>query len=48
MVEQKTNKENKKKGFFSSLIEKLDKKMEEKSKKSPCCGSDKGKGSSCC
>ena len=27
----------KKKGFLSKLMEKLDKKMEEKSKEKPCC-----------
>ena len=37
-----------KKGFFSGMFEKLDKKMEEKAKTQPCCKpSDKG-GSSCC
>ncbi len=37
----------KKKGFFSGLLEKLDKKMEEKAKERKCCsGSNKGK--SCC
>lgn len=41
-------KPKKKKGFFGKMIEKLDKKMEEKAKKSSCCGSDKDKGSSCC
>ena len=37
-----------KKGFFSGMFEKLDKKMEEKAKSGPCCkSSDKG-GNSCC
>lgn len=40
---------NEKKGFFSKMIDKLDKKMEEKAKEAPCCGdSDKDDGSSCC
>ena len=43
------NKTEKKKSFFGKLIEKLDKKMEEKAKAKPCCdGKDKGKGKSCC
>ena len=38
-----------KKGFFAKLIEKLDKKIEEKAKAKPCCGSDdKKEGKSCC
>lgn len=42
-------KENKKRSFFARLFDKLDKKMEEKAKSSPCCckPSDKG-GNSCC
>jgi len=41
---------DRKKGFFAGLIEKLDKKMEEKAKKqgSCCSGNKKGDGSSCC
>ncbi len=43
------NKPEKKKGFFGKLIEKLDKKMEEKAKAKPCCDpKDKDKGKSCC
>jgi len=43
------NKPEKKKSFFGKLIEKLDKKMEEKTKTKPCCDSkDKDKGKSCC
>lgn len=38
-----------KKGFISRLMETLDKKMEEKAKKTPCCSSGtKKKGPSCC
>jgi len=42
-------KEGKKKSFFARLFDKLDKKMEEKAKSSPCCckPSDKGDGSCC-
>lgn len=48
MAEEKKNNsqketDTKKKGFFIRFIEKIDKKMEEKSKKNSCC---KGKG--CC
>lgn len=47
MKEQKA--EEKKKGFFSKLIEKLDKKLEAKSKQSGCCcGPKNDKGDSCC
>ena len=43
------NKSEKKKSFFSKLIDKLDKKMEEKVKARPCYDSkDKNKGKSCC
>ncbi len=39
----------KKKGFMSKLIEKLDKKMEAKAKAKPCCDNkEKKKGKSCC
>lgn len=42
-------KPEKKKGFFARLLEKLDKNLEEKSKKKTCCGSGPdSKGSSCC
>ena len=40
-------KKEQKKGFLGKIIEKIDKKMEEKSKKTSCCGG-KDKGSSCC
>ena len=43
------NKPEKKKSIFGKLIEKLDKKMEEKAKAKPCCDSkDKNKDKSCC
>ncbi|MCC6758051.1 MAG: hypothetical protein IT395_00290 [Candidatus Omnitrophica bacterium] len=38
----------KSKGFFARLIERLDKKMEEKAKNNSCCSSDKSKGGKCC
>ncbi|MCA9395060.1 MAG: hypothetical protein KC900_12720 [Candidatus Omnitrophica bacterium] len=47
MSDKTKEKKNKKKGWFAGVLDKLDKKMEEKAKKSPCCGGD-GKGSSCC
>lgn len=45
---ENTKKESKLKKFFGSLAEKLDKSLEEKSKKTPCCGGNSSKGSSCC
>jgi hypothetical protein len=45
----KNTQDNKKTGFFARLIERLDKKMEEKAKAKFCCDSkDKDKGKSCC
>jgi hypothetical protein len=38
----------KKKGFLAKLIDRLDKKLEDKAKKSNCCSSGKSKGGSCC
>jgi len=48
MVDKPEEKKTKK-GFFSRMFEKLDKKMEEKAKSKSCCckPSDKG-GNSCC
>lgn len=50
MSKEEKNTGKEKKGFFSRLVEKLDRKLEDKAKKSSCCGSesDKNKGSSCC
>jgi len=43
------NAKEEKKGFISRILEKLDKKLAEKSKKSSCCDSgNEKKGSSCC
>ena len=48
-MENKTPKEEKKKGFFAKLFEKLDKKLEDKAKKTGCCcGPKKESGDSCC
>jgi len=38
----------KKKSFLAKLVEKLDKKMEEKAKTKPCCAKDKPRSKSCC
>ncbi|MFC1576486.1 hypothetical protein ACFL3J_02310 [Candidatus Omnitrophota bacterium] len=44
-----SNQKGKKKGFLARLIEKLDKKMEEKAKAKPCCESkSKDKDKPCC
>ena len=50
MVNNENNvKEVKKKSFFARLFDKLDKKMEEKSKSGSCCCKPSDKGdSSCC
>lgn len=37
----------KKKGMFGKFVEKLDKKMEKKSKEKKCCCDGDGKGSCC-
>jgi len=42
-------KKAKKKGFWARWLEKLDRKMEEKSKSKSCCGGDSdSRGGSCC
>lgn len=46
--EVNTKRENKKKGFFARLIEKVDRKIEEKARKSPCSCGPKGGNNSCC
>ena len=45
--ESKHKKENKLKKYFASMTEKLDKKLEEKSKGTKCYGDNSG-GHSCC
>ncbi len=48
-MKERSEEKKTKKGFFSRMFDKLDKKMEEKAKESKCCGgSDKSKGKSCC
>ena len=49
-MEEKLEGKKSKKGFFARLLDKLDKKMEEKSKSGCCCGSNGAKGDkkSCC
>ncbi|MBI4845150.1 MAG: hypothetical protein HY810_01530 [Candidatus Omnitrophica bacterium] len=47
--EKNGKKADKKKGFFAKIMDKLDKKLEEKAKGAGCCGnSDKNKGKPCC
>ncbi len=41
------NNQNKKKGFWKGLVEKLDKAMVEKANQSSCCGKE-SKGAKCC
>lgn len=49
MENEKNKTETDKKGWFAKLIEKIDKKMEAKSRQGCCCNSkDPKKGSSCC
>lgn len=52
MQNEKKDKKVEKKGFFKTLVDKIDKKMEEKSKQKPCCGSKETSGEensgSCC
>ena len=46
-MKNKTEEKKTRRGFFSRMFEKLNKKIEEKAKSQPCCKpSDKG-GSSC-
>ena len=49
MTQKNEEKQEKKKGFGGKLVDKLDKKMEQKVQKTSCCGgsSDK-KASPCC
>jgi len=48
-VADKTGGRKDKKGFFSRMLDKLDKQFEKKAKEIKCCGgADKGKGKSCC
>ena len=49
-MENKPEEKKSKKGFSARLIDKLDKKMEEKAKSGSCCckGDDNGEKKSCC
>lgn len=48
-MKERSEEKKTKKGFFSRMFDKLDKKMEEKSKESKCCsGSGKNNGKPCC
>ena len=48
-MKKESNKEEKKKGFFSKLFEMLDTKLADKAKKGgSCCGSKNDDGDSCC
>jgi len=47
-MKDKIDQDRVKKGFFARIIDKIDKKMQEKSKAKPCCcGGDKP-DKSCC
>ena len=49
MAEETKNKKRGIKAFFSGLFNKMDKKLEEKSKTGGCCGTKgSSKGGSCC
>ncbi len=48
-MKDKTEEKKTKKGFFSRMLEKLDKKMEEKAKSTSCCNGENNPGkNSCC
>jgi len=47
-MEGKQEERKSKKGFFSRMFDKLDKKMEEKAKSSPCCCKPTDKGNKTC
>ena len=48
-MSDKINQNKVKKGFFARMIDKIDKKMQEKAKaESCCCGGDKTDKKSCC
>ncbi len=49
MAKNDMKKQGKTKEFFHRLVEKIDKKMEDKTRQSKCgCSSDKSGGTSCC
>ena len=48
-MQRKNDQPQLKKGFFAKIIDKLDKKMQEKSKSASCCSGQSNKGkNSCC
>jgi hypothetical protein len=48
-MKNKDDQKQAKKGFFARIIDKLDKKMQEKAKSASCCSGQKNKGkNSCC
>jgi len=48
-MKNKAEQEKTKKGFFTKMVDKLDRIMQEKAKsKSCCCGEDKANNKSCC
>lgn len=48
-MKEKDNQKQVKKGFFARIIDRLDKKMQEKAKSSSCCSGQGNKGkNSCC
>jgi len=48
-MKDKDGRKQAKKGFFAKIIDKLDKKMQEKAKSGPCCSGRNNKGkNSCC
>ncbi|MDD5561655.1 MAG: hypothetical protein PHT50_05985 [Candidatus Omnitrophica bacterium] len=48
-MEGLTNQEGRKKGLFARMIDRLDKKMQEKAKTKSCCCNEKKAGKkSCC
>ncbi|MFC1855465.1 hypothetical protein ACFL2A_02835 [Thermodesulfobacteriota bacterium] len=49
MEKSEKKEKREKKGFISKIVDKLDKKLEDKAKKASCCDrKDKKGGSSCC
>ncbi len=48
-MKNKTEEKKTKKGFFSRMLDKFDKKMEGKAKSTPCCNQKNNSGkNSCC
>jgi len=47
-MENKSAEKKIKKGFLARLLERIDKKMEEKAKAGSCCRGNNGEKKSCC